>query len=267
MKLDNNKYYRMPLIMGSLFDRDSIPQIIYPKTESLVLQYKSDPEAIHSLLPECYLPTKEPIVTVIFSYNSGLEFMAGGEYRIATVQVSAQFKGKNDNVEGDYILVMFENDTFPIIGGREDLGVPKMYADISPIKMMSEGHLRCEASLWGHLLFGIDLEPLKEQNKVVKQVASKKINERPWLCYKYIPSLDGLPDADYPTIAKSDLKVEQLWLGKSGKLFFGSAGYEDVAFIKQIIDNLKTLQVNQLIQTAHICGSSILRYDLSRRLK
>lgn len=149
MKLDNSKYYRMPLIMGSIFDRENIPQFLYPKTESLVLQYKSDPEAIYFLLPECYLPTKEPIVTVIFNYFNGLDFMAGGEYRTATIQVSAQFKGKSDNVEGDYILVMFENDTLPIICGREDLGVPKMYADISPLKTLSKGHLRCEVSLWG----------------------------------------------------------------------------------------------------------------------
>jgi acetoacetate decarboxylase len=267
MKLDDNKYYRMPFIMGPAFDRDNIPQILYPKTESLVLQYKSDPEAIASLLPECYLPTKEPIVTVIFGYNSGLEFMAGGEYRIATVQVSARFKGEKDNVEGDYILVMFENETAPIIGGREDLGVPKIYADISPIKMLSEGHLRCEASLWGHLLFGIDLEPLKEQSKIVIQVASKRINERPWLCYKYIPSLDGPPDANYPTMSKNDVKIEQLWLGKSGKIFFSSPDYEDVAYTKHVVDNLKTLKFNEVVQTAHICGSSVLRYDLSRRLK
>ncbi|MBC8387005.1 MAG: hypothetical protein H8E13_03025 [Actinobacteria bacterium] len=119
----------------------------------------------------------------------------------------------------------------------------------------------------GYLLFGIDLEPLKEQNKVVRLVASKKISERPWLCYKYIPSLDGPPDADYPTITKNDVMIKQLWLGKSGKIFFGSPGEEDVASIKHIIDTLKTLKVNQVIQTLHICGSALLRYDLSRRLK
>jgi len=183
------------------------------------------------------------------------------------VQVSALFKGEKDNVEGDYILVMFENDTFPIIGGREDLGVPKIYADISPIKMLPEGHLRAEASLWGHLLFGIDIEPQKEQNKIVIQVASKRINERPWLCYKYIPSLDGPPDADYPTMSRNDVKIEKLWLGKSGKIFFSSPSYEDVAYTKTVIDNLKMLKIKEIIQTVHISGSSILRYDLSRRLK
>jgi len=267
MKLENNKYYRIPFIFGPMFDKDNIPRLLYPKIETLAIQYTTDPGVVASLLPECYQVTKEPMITIIFGYYDGLEFMGGGQYRVATVQVSAQFKGQKDNIEGDYILVMFENDTFPIIGGREDLGVPKIYADISPIKILPDGYLRCEASLWGHLLFGTDFEPLKEQNKLVIQVASKRINERPWLCYKYIPSLDGPPDADYPTMSKSDLKIEQLWLGKSGKIFFGSLQYEDVGYTKYVIDNLKTLQIKEIIQTAHIYGSSVLRYDLSRRLK
>src|SRR5674476_1349151 len=113
MNLDDNKYYRMPFIMGAAFDRDNIFQTLYPK-------YESDQETIASLLPECYQPAEEPVVTVIFGYYNGLIFMGGGEYRMATVQVSAQFKGDRNDVEGDYILVMFENKNAPIIGSRED---------------------------------------------------------------------------------------------------------------------------------------------------
>jgi acetoacetate decarboxylase len=97
--------------------------------------------------------------------------------RIAAVQVAARFDGEKDHIEGDYILVMFENDTIPIIGGREQLGVPKLYADISMIKTQSNGHLWCEASLWGELLVSMDLDPLKKQNAIVRFAASKKMNE------------------------------------------------------------------------------------------
>jgi len=257
----------MPLIMGPLFDKENLPRIVYTEVETLALQYQTDSDAIDALLPDCYRPTKEPTVTVMFGYNDGLEFMAGGGYRIATVQVAARFDGEQDHVEGDYILVMFEDKTLPIIGGREDLGVPKLYADISPVKTLSNSHLRCEASLWGHLLFGIDLAPLKKQNALVCLAAGKRINGRPWLAYKYIPSLDGPPDADYPTISKNDVKIEQLWLGKSGKVYFGNPGEDDVAYTKRVIDALKTLPVRQVTQTLRLRGSATLRYDLSRQLR
>jgi len=87
MKLDINKYYRMPFIFGPMFDRDNIPKIPYPEIESLVLQYKSGPEAISSLLPECCQPAKDSLVAVRFGYYGRLEFMGGGQCRIATMQV------------------------------------------------------------------------------------------------------------------------------------------------------------------------------------
>jgi acetoacetate decarboxylase len=252
--------------MGPQFDREK-PRFDYPSVEVLALQYLTDSDAIAALLPDCYRPGEKPKVTVIFGYYDGLAFMAGGGYRIATMQVAARFDGEHDHIEGDYILVMFEDQTWPIIGGREDLGVPKLYADISPVKMLSNGHWRCEASLWGHLLMGLDLAPLKKQNAVARFAASRMINERPWLAYKYIPSLDGPPDADYPTIIKNDTKIEQLWLGQSGEVYFGEAGVEDVGYAKALMDALRALPVRQLTQALRLHGSSVLRYDLSRRLQ
>jgi len=55
-----------------------------------------------------------------------VDFLAGRGYRIATVMVSARFDGEKDHEDGNYIMVMFEDDTLPIIGGREQLDVPKI---------------------------------------------------------------------------------------------------------------------------------------------
>ncbi|MGE5123594.1 MAG: acetoacetate decarboxylase family protein [Acidobacteriaceae bacterium] len=266
MKLDPNKYYRMPLIMGGLSDRTE-SKLIFPQVEVLAFQYLTEREAISALLPDCYHPGKEPMVTVIFAENNGLSFMAGGGYRLATIQVSARFDGKQDHVEGDYILVMFENQTWPIIGGREDLGVPILYADIPAVKSLPNGHLKSEASYWGHLLFGLDVPPLHRQTAVVRLLATRQINSRPWLGYKYIPSLDGPPDADYPTIAINESRLEKLWLGKKASLRFGTGRTEDIGHVKPILDAIATLTIIRPVQVAHFLGSATLRYDLSRRLK
>ena len=266
MKFDPTKYYRMPLIMGGLLDRNKL-KLAYPQVEVLAFQYLTDPEAIEALLPDSYQPGKEPLVTVLFSQNNGLFFMAGGGYRLAAFLVSARFDGQQDHVEGDHILVMFENHTFPIIGGREDLGVPKLYADISAIKIMADGHLRCEASYLGHLLYGLDVAPLRRQTALARIVATRQINSKPWLGYKYIPSLDGPPDADYPTIAFNDSKLEKLWMGKKASIRFGTARMEDISHAKPIIDALATLTIVRPVQVVHYQGSAVLRYDLSRRLK
>ena len=202
-------YYRMPLIMGPQWT-GKVPLFHYKQTQVVALEYLTDPNAISALIPKCYELGKEPQVTVLFGYNNGLDFMAGGGYNLAAIQVSARFDGEKDNVEGDYILVMFENQTWPIICGREDLGIPKLYADISPIKVYPDGHLKCEVSYWGHLLFSMELSVPKKQNRIVKAAAKKIINSRPWLGFKYIPSLDGIPDAEYPTISYNDTNIDNL---------------------------------------------------------
>lgn len=266
MKLDPSKYYRMPLAMGPVFDRKQL-KLAYPQVEVLAFQYLTDPDALADLLPDCYRPGKEPLVTVIFSNNNGLSFMAGGGYRLATVQLSAHFDGKQDHLEGDYIVVMFEDKTMPIIGGREDLGIPKLFADISDIKILPDGHLRCEASLAGHMLFGLDVPSLKGQIGVVRAIATRQVNARPWLGYKYIPSLEGPPDVEYPTVTYNNSRLEKLWMGKKASLRFGIARQEDIGVVKNLLDALATLTVIRPIQVMHFTGSAVLRLDLSRRLR
>lgn len=267
MKIDPSKIYLMPLIIGPIFDKEKRISSVYGEVQYLTLQYQTDSDVIQELLPECYQPAEKPLVTVLFGYFNGVDFMAGRGYRIATVSIAARFDGTQDHVEGDYVLVMFEDDTLPILTGRELHGIPKVYADISPVRTLRNSHLRCDVSLWGHLLFGIDLDPLKEQNRIVRSVASKRINGRPTLGYKYSPSLEGPPDAAYPTILRNDTTLDQLWLGNAGQLFFSDAGDEDIGISKKIVDVLKMLPVRQVTQTSRFYGSQVLRTDLSGRLK
>ncbi len=265
MKIQPNNYYRMPLIMGPQWEGGK-PKFLYQQSEVVALQYLTDSSAISALLPECYEVGKEPQVTFIFSYNNGLDFMAGGGYILAAIQVSAQFIGQKDNIEGDYILVMFENQAWPMICGREDLGIPKLYADISPIKIFSVGSLRCEVSYWGHLLYHVELSPQKKQNRIVNLVVKKIINSRPWLGYKFIPSLDGPPDAEYPTISYNESTIDKLWFSETGTIQFGNATFEEIAQYKNLLDALKTLPIKKVKRVLHFQGSTILRYDKSRRL-
>jgi acetoacetate decarboxylase len=268
MKTDPSKFYMMPLICGPMAENEEGLRYHYGEMENIAIQYQTDSNAIEPLLPDCYRPADKPTVTVWFSHNNHVDFMAGRGYRIAAVQVAVRFDGEKDHLEGDYVLVMFENDTIPIIGGREQSGVPKIYADISGFEMQQDGHVRCEASLWGQHLVSMDLDPLKKQNALIRFAASRIINSRPWLTYKYIPSVIGPPDVEYPMIFPSDIKIEELWMGKSGQISFGDPSKSD--FPKwwiRLLEVLNTLPVRSVNQTVRFRGSSVLRADLCRRLR
>ena len=233
-----------------------------------MLQYETDLDAIPPLLPEPFKPGKSPIVSVLFNNNNGVDFLAGGGYRFAAISVAAQIDGEDGHLEGNYVLAMPEDRTLPIITGREWLGMPKFFTDISSIRIMNDGHLRCEASLWGHLLFEIDIAPpLKKQNALIRNAASAQSTKTPAFGHKYIASLNGPPDADYPTIMWSDTKIEQLWLGKSGEFFVGNPSEKDIGDFTPLSDVLKSLPVRKVKQTVHSRGSMVLRNDKNGRIR
>ena len=146
--------------------------------------------------------------------------------------------------------------------------MPKFYTDISSIRVMDDGHLRCDVSLWGHLLFGIDVAPkLKSQNALVRKAASSQATKTPAFGYKYIASLNGPPDADYPTIMWSDNNLKELRLGENGDFFIGNPTERDVGYFKPFIDTLKTLPVRKVLRTAHSRGSMVLRNDKNGKIQ
>lgn len=268
MTLDRNQINMMPLIRGPLWHRNNPPKHQYASVESLILQYETDPDAIPAILPEPFRPGKSPIVTVLFADNNGVDFMAGGGYRLAAVSVAAQFHGGTGHLEGDYVLLMPENNALPIMTGREWIGMPKFYSDITPIRTLKDGSLRCEASLWGHLLFGVNIAPpLKQQNALVRKAASVQSSRTPAFGYKYIASLDGPPDADYPTVMWNDSSLDELRLGKSGEFFLGNPTEEGIGDFYPIIDALKSLPVIKVKQTVYSRGSMVLRTDKNGRLR
>lgn len=267
MLIDPSGIHVTPFIMGPIFDQDNLPGLVHSEAEMLILSYHTDRDAIRLLLPACYELGEEPIVTVAFAEYGGVDFLAGNSYRRATVQVAARYDGKEDHLDGDYVLVAFENETMPIVMGREHMGIPMVYGDIFPIKALSNGNLRCEASLWGHLLFGIEVASPGRQSVSSCEEAGKSFSERPTFGYKYFQSLDGPLDADYPTVSWADFEIELMWLGAKAKFYLGNPSEEDVGEFRPIIDALRSLPVREVTQTIRTRGSMVLRYDKCRRLR
>lgn len=133
------------------------------------------------------------------------------------VALAAKFDGREHHIEGKYVLVMFEDASIPTILGRERLGIPRLYADISPLRLLEDDHIRCEASPWGHLLMGFDLTPpLRRKGRMIRKAASKLSSEQAIMAYKHIPAtwFDDPPDADYPTVIYNDYDLNELWIGE-----------------------------------------------------
>ena len=265
MELDPAKAYLMPLIMGPAFDLKDRPRSVYAETKSLAVTFRTDPDAVRLLVPECFLIPDEPTVTVAFGDHDRIDFMAGDGYRVAYVGVSARFEG-DETIDGLYILVMWENQTLPVLLGRELIGIPKLAADITAMRELEAGRLRATASVWGHEVVRLELSGLKEQNAVVRRTAQRRVNAIPWLGYKHVPSLDGPPDASYPMIVWNEIEIDRLLFAQRGSVTFGTPGDDDLGQLAGITRVLNTLPLGEMVFASHARGSAVLRMDRSHRL-
>jgi acetoacetate decarboxylase len=122
----------MPALMGPPSARGVAH---YSRVDVVAAQWRLHRDLLAGLLPDCFLPVvdgpeQSGLLTVAFADNQGVEFMAGRGYRVASVLVRAAFE-KQEGPQGDFVVAMFEDDTLPIVLGRELLGLPKLFADIS----------------------------------------------------------------------------------------------------------------------------------------
>jgi acetoacetate decarboxylase len=265
VRLDPAKVYSMPLIMGPLFDQESRPGRVYGESESLAVTFRTDADAVRTLVPQCFTIPDEATMTVSFGDHNRVDFMAGDGYRVGYVGVSARFEGA-ETINGLHILVMWENRTVPIFTGRELIGIPKLHADITSIRAIGDNRLRASASMWGHEVMRLEVADCEAQNVLVRRTAQKRVNSTPWLGYKYIPSIDGPPDASYPMVVWNDVTLHHLSMGKVGSVSFGSADEDDLGQPAAITRALRTLPVGEVVFAGHIRGSAVLRIDRSHRL-
>lgn len=108
------------------------------------------------LPPRCRL-AGEPVVTVTFTQLTNLGWLAGRGYNIVSVSTQAIYEGERDTVEGKLMLCLWESKADPILTGREELGMPKQFADI-PNPQAMDGRLECTASWEGYRFLELELD-------------------------------------------------------------------------------------------------------------
>ncbi len=255
---------QLPLI--PLFAGPAVPSVYrFGRYEGLALTFSSTREMVAPFMPEMFKPIEPVTVTAYIEYYDQVEFLAARDYSEAIIGVPVRFDGERDHVQGGYAPIMFLSDAFPIIHGRELLGIPKLPADFSRIRDLGNGRLGCEISLWGHFLLGLEAAQLQRSPSSGTELAKRRVN---LFGYKYIPSLEGPPDAAYPTSMPMEFTIESRWTAKNGRALIGEPSEEDVSpIICRVLNAVRKMTGGQFLSGSHEAGSVVLRMDLARRLR
>ena len=127
--------YKMPVHFGG--DPFYPVRTVYGDMTCLGVSFRTEEDALLRFIPEDF-EMLEPVVNVQYANCRDVDWMAGGEYRLIQASVPVRYEGNSEGLVGEYVLVIWENKACPILGGREEDGMPKLFADIACERHVNE---------------------------------------------------------------------------------------------------------------------------------
>ena len=268
-KFETGKIYRMPTHFGPALGPRQGPNgrkfecKDFPKSTSYSVSFLTNPQQLEKLLPPGFFLDKEPLITVTASYIKEIEWLAGRGYNTLGISFPAVFQGEKDYASGNFLTVLWENLTDPILTGREELGFSKIFCDL-PEPKIHNGEINCEASWMGFKFMDLIV---KDMVKIESSEFSKSNNLSDdksltgILHYKYIPKTGGFPgswgekDIAYAVLTPSssgNQVIQEIWKGE-GEVNFHRARWEDLPTQYTIVNTFNQLEIIE------ITGSTITK--------
>lgn len=210
-KFEDNKCYHMPAHFGGW---DYSPAgTIYRDMVQLSYTYTTDGNLLADYLPEGFKLLR-PELFITYIQSREIEWLAGSAYNLIEVSVPARFQGKRDQVEGYFALVVWENKTAPILGGREETGIPKIYADIEDLHKIQQNYFT-NASFEGNTFLRLEMYEAKPLDALKLAEIKARPIDKVLFGWRYIPRIGG-PGADLsqPTLYPQSFAVDGGWMGQ-----------------------------------------------------
>ncbi len=237
----------------------------YAKITQISINYVTDKDKLAALLPKPMEPADIPIVNYNLQICRGCNFLAGRGYNLISVNFAAVFNGKKDHVPGAYAAVLWENDTYPILLGREHFGAPKIYGEI-PDPSIDAGIWKFSCSEYGNKMLDGEIRNLKALSTADCKQMSKAGAEGTWICWRLLPGLkwEGT-EVSYATATKSEPQYQKAWVGE-GKISLHRVTFEQAPISHHIIKKLKGLPVKEYLPATMSELSQDLLIKPTRRL-
>lgn len=166
-EFDPRRSYRMPTHFGPLPGPRQRPEGGFHPADTgqrsvgIWASFDAERAQIADLLPPGFVPAEAPDLTIEIKSMTNIGWLAGRGYNVVTVSTAVRREAASDDQpsEGRFKLVLWENHADPIITGREELGYPKVYAEIDDVVIDGDS-ARAAASWDGFTFLELDVAGL-----------------------------------------------------------------------------------------------------------
>jgi len=256
-KFDDHKCYQMPAHFGgSDYDPAGLH---YRDVVAVSYTCTTDGDRLADYLPEGF-ELLRPELLISYIQAREIEWMAGSAYNMIDIGVPARFQGKRDRLDGVFALVVWENKTAPILGGREQTGIPKIFADIEDLHKIQQNYFTT-ASYEGNTFLRLEMTEAQPVDAPPKPV------DRALFGWRYIPRVGG-PGAELsqPILYPQSSEIKRAWTGK-GTVQWAQLKWEQNPSQYHIIKALAELPIIEMAPAMMVQGAAYLKSSQSRVLE
>jgi 3-hydroxyacyl-CoA dehydrogenase len=256
-KFSPHERYMMPAHFGPMPQGEKSSGWYHDVT-MMVVPYLTDRDKLAAMLPHPFEVGERPIITVVYACSKDVDWLAGRGYNLVAVTVSAVFKGENEQLEGQYSLVWWENLADAILSGRELTGIPKIFADI-PDHSVTDGLWQTNVSHFGNDILDMSINhlrvPTAEEMAAAQEAQEGKDHPMGW---RYLPRVGGFGAAiSQPTTFPSESVYTGAWIGE-GKIDWKHLTWEQNPTQCHIVNALADLPVLEYLPAMVTTGSTNL---------
>lgn len=237
------------------------------------IKIKTSRTLLRGLLPPQFkFVSADSVCFATFSLSSlgNLEWLGGNGYAHFGLYIHGveSIKSNGDKVTGTYLPVLFENLADPIISGREELGMPKVYSSLDVTREGDSLHLR--AGWMGNKFLDFSLTGLGEETlpaEVQHPGGPPPVKEAGLLLHKQIPTTAskdaqgrGQSDADYVVFlanedeAKAPREVERTLVAKGSEIKFDALDWQKLPTLHHIIERLQEIPIYEVVDAKLVEG-------------
>ena len=249
--------YMMPAHFGPM-PQDEKSSGWYRDVTVMIVPYLTDRERLAAYLPHPFKVGEQPVITVAYACSKDVDWLAGRAYNLVSVTASAVFDGENEQLEGQYSLVWWENLADAILSGRELTGIPKIFGDI-PDHSVIDGRWQSSVSHFDNKILDMSIDnlrtPTPDEIEAARKAQEGKDHPMAW---RYLPRVGGFgATVSEPTTFPSDSVYTGLWIGE-GSVDWNELTWEQNPTQCHIVNALADLPVLEYLPAMVTTGSTNL---------
>ncbi|KAI7789009.1 fad binding domain protein [Diaporthe eres] len=290
--LKPNMYWRMPTAFGPFpgprqdaYGR-SLQEGLQRTFSTVSVKFKTSRTYLETLFPNSSFRFKSPAsvcqASISMTELDKMAWLGGNGYRHIGLYIHGVEYVKKDGstIAGTYMPVLFESLTDPIVSGREELGMPKLFCDVDVHRR--SGSVRVAASWRGAKFIDLAVTDLVEDDPASEAGTIGGEADHGILVWRYIPAVGrpGVSDAEYAVVVPhaeeepkaTVTKVRRAPLAGQGKkagakIEIDGLDWEALPTLHHVAGALAQVPIYEIVGAKVVEGTGVPDVSAARRIE